>query len=85
MNIVGKTGAFGKLVRDAPCATGGQVLGAIGTSQAAPHVTGLAALLVADGVRGQPRILKTLIEQSTDPINPLFGEGRINVRKAFGL
>jgi hypothetical protein len=85
MNIVGKTGVFGNLVRDAACATGGQVIGDLGTSQAAPHVSGLAALLVAEGVRGQPRILKTLIEQATDPINPLFGEGRINVRKAFGL
>ena len=85
MNIVGKTGAFGNLVRDAGCATGGQLTGEIGTSQASPHVSGLAALLVAEGVRGQPGLLKTLIEQSADPINPLLGKGRINVRKALGL
>ena len=85
LNIVGKTGAFGNLVRDLPCATGGQLLGLIGTSQAAPHVSGLAALLVADGIRKQPQRVKQLIEQSADATNPLFGRGHINVQSALGL
>ena len=85
LNIVGKTGAFGNLVRDAQCATGGQLTGLLGTSQAAPHVSGLAALLIADGTRKQPQQIKKLIEQSADPTSALFGRGHINVRSALGL
>jgi subtilisin family serine protease len=85
MNIVGKTGAFGNLVRDAQCATGGSLIGDIGTSQAAPHVTGLAALLIAENGKGQPQQIKHMIEASADPINPAYGKGRINVKNALGL
>jgi len=85
MNIVGKTGVFGNLVRDAACATGGSLVGEIGTSQASPHVTGLAALLIAENGKGQPEQIKHLIERSADPINPLMGRGRINVQTALGF
>jgi hypothetical protein len=85
MNIVGKTGAFGNLVRDPGCATGGQLTGFIGTSQASPHVAGLAALLIAETGKGNPASIKHQIEQSADPINPLLGSGRINVPKALGF
>ena len=59
--------------------------GFIGTSQAAPHVSGLAALLVADNSHSDPGKIKRLIEESGDPINPIYGKGRINVRKALGV
>jgi subtilisin family serine protease len=85
MNIVGKTGVFGDLVRDAGCATGGQLVGDIGTSQAAPHVSGLAALLVAEFGKKQPQKIKQMIERTADPINPSLGKGRINVQRALGL
>jgi hypothetical protein len=85
MNIVGKTGDFGNLVRDPGCATGGVLSGDIGTSQASPHVAGLAALLIAENGKGQPQQIKHLIERSADDINPLMGSGRINVKNALGL
>lgn len=85
LNIVGKTGVFGNLVRDAACATGGQLTGAIGTSQASPHVAGLAALIIAEQGKLQPQVIKRLIENTADPINPLLGSGRINVKTALGL
>lgn len=85
MNIVGKTGVFGNLVRDAGCATGGQLVGEIGTSQAAPHVSGLAALLVAQFGKKQPQKIKQMIEQTADPITAFLGNGRINVQRALGL
>ena len=85
MNIVGKTGVFGNLVRDAACATGGQPFGAIGTSQAAPHVAGLAALLIAENGKHQPQQIKRLIQKSADPIDAAYGRGRISVKNALGL
>jgi lantibiotic leader peptide-processing serine protease len=59
--------------------------GYLGTSQAAPHVSGLAALLVADNRHSDPARLKRLIEDSGDPINRQYGKGRINVPNALGL
>jgi len=67
------------------CAAGNRLSGFIGTSQASPHVAGLAALLVAEMGHGQPQEIKHAIEKSADPINPLLGRGRISVRNAFGL
>ena len=69
----------------AGCQSGGFLNGFIGTSQASPHVAGLAALLIAEGAKGQPQQIKHLIEQSADPINPIYGKGRINVKNALGL
>jgi hypothetical protein len=85
MNIVGKTGVFGNLVRDANCATSVGLTPDIGTSQASPHVSGLAALIIAEKGKMQPQFIKQLIEDSADPINPLLGKGRINVKNALGL
>ncbi len=73
-----------------PCASGGFVLGFIGTSQATPHVAGLAALLVAENGHGRPDQIKHLIEQSSDDFgqpgtDPFFGRGRIDVANALGL
>lgn len=67
------------------CTAGNRLTGFIGTSQASPHVTGLAALLIAEGAKGQPQQVKHAIEQSAAPINPLLGRGRISVSNALGL
>ena len=65
------------------------VAGQIGTSQAAPHVTGLAALLVAEHGRNPARI-RDIIRATADDLgqpgtDPYFGRGRINVARALGL
>ena len=56
-----------------------------GTSQAAPHVSGVAALLVARGVRGQAavkRILATASDLGTPGTDPEYGAGLVNARAA---
>jgi lantibiotic leader peptide-processing serine protease len=57
--------------------------GYAGTSQAAPHVTGLAALIIGEGVRN-PAQVRALIRQHADDlgetgVDPYYGSGRINV------
>jgi subtilisin family serine protease len=59
--------------------------GYIGTSQASPHVAGLAALLVDKYGHGQPQTIKQAILKSAAPVNPLLGRGRIDVKNALGL
>ena len=68
------------------CLAGNRLTGYIGTSQAAPHVPGLAALLAAEpGYKGRPEKIKQQIQRSADTINRDFGRGRINVGHALGL
>jgi subtilisin family serine protease len=60
-----------------------------GTSQAAPHTTGLAALLV-EKVGKNPDRIRNLLQQSADDLgqpgtDPYYGKGRINVARALGL
>lgn len=71
------------------CQTGLYIVGASGTSAAAPHVSGLAALLVERYGRNPARI-KSAIQQSADDLGPFgtdpwYGKGRINVVTALGL
>jgi subtilisin family serine protease len=70
------------------CQTGTYIVGLNGTSMAAPHVTGLAALLVEDFGR-RPGRIKTMIQQTADDLgqrgtDPYYGKGRINVGAAVG-
>ncbi|MFL5486980.1 MAG: S8 family serine peptidase [Gemmatimonadaceae bacterium] len=68
------------------CAGGGRLTGYIGTSQASPHVAGLAALLIAENGKGQPQTIKHLIEQSAaSTVDRAFGRGVIDVKAALGL
>jgi subtilisin family serine protease len=65
------------------CQTGIYVLGVYGTSMSAPHVSGLAALVVEDVGRKPGRVV-TRIQQGADDlgprgVDPYYGKGRINV------
>ncbi len=71
------------------CQTGNYIIGLAGTSMAAPHVSGLAALLVEDYGRTPARI-KTQMQQTAEDLgqrgtDPYYGKGRINVARALGL
>ncbi len=64
------------------------IIGAEGTSMAAPHVSGTAALLVSILGRN-PSQIKARIEQSADNVagngtTPFYGKGRLNVARAVG-
>jgi len=69
------------------CAGGLFVIGVAGTSQAAPHVAGLAALIVED-VGRNPAQVRARIRNSADAIGggntAYFGRGRVNVAKGVG-
>ncbi len=64
------------------------IVGAQGTSMAAPHVAGTAALLVSI-VGRNPGQIKARIQQSADNVGgngttPFYGKGRLNVARAVG-
>jgi len=73
-----------------PCTAGNRIIGEIGTSQASPHVAGLAALLVSQQGHGRPAQIRNAILQSAIDLgqpgtDPFYGRGRIDVAKALGL
>jgi subtilisin family serine protease len=56
-----------------------------GTSQAAPHVAGAAALLVSLGLRGRDavdRLLATATDLGAAGVDPVYGHGLVNARAA---
>ena len=61
-----------------------------GTSFAAPHVSGLAALLVAQRGHNRPGQIRARILESADDLgdrgrDPVYGFGRINLARALGV
>jgi lantibiotic leader peptide-processing serine protease len=60
-----------------------------GTSQAAPHVAGLAALLVARHGRDPSAVRRAIVAGADDlgqpGTDPFYGKGRINVARTLGL
>ena len=74
----------------AACRAGQPIAQPAATSFAAPHVAGLAALLVDQLGKGRPDRIRARILQSADDLgapglDPLYGHGRINVARALGL
>lgn len=68
------------------CRTGAYIVGLAGTSMAAPHTSGLAALMVAKYGKDTARVTSA-IEQTADDLgqngtDPYYGKGRINVYNA---
>ncbi|WP_213999071.1 S8 family serine peptidase [Arsukibacterium sp.] len=62
------------------------IVGLSGTSMAAPHVSGLAAMMVED-VGRSPAKIKAALEKSADDLgqagtDPFYGKGRINALNA---
>jgi subtilisin family serine protease len=73
-----------------PCASGNFLSGHMGTSQAAPHVAGLAALLMAEyGTENvgfiKSRITSSAVDLGQPGTDPYYGRGRIDVARALGL
>ena len=71
------------------CTTGTFGLGLQGTSMAAPHVTGLAALIAAEVGHNPDAIAARIIGSADDLGAPgtdmIYGRGRINVARGLGL
>lgn len=70
------------------CGTGTFIVGVQGTSMAAPHVSGTAALLVPILGRN-PGAIKAQIQSTADDLgqpgtDPFYGKGRINTARAVG-
>ena len=63
-------------------------IGMAGTSQAAPHVTGVVAQMIAKYGKMQPSQLKQMLLDSLDDLGPpgpddVYGAGRVNLVKAL--
>ena len=71
------------------CQTGTFVLGLQGTSMAAPHVTGLAAIIAGE-VGHNPDAIRERLTGTADDLggtgtDPFYGRGRINAAHAMGV
>ncbi|HYH82665.1 MAG TPA: S8 family serine peptidase, partial [Longimicrobium sp.] len=71
------------------CSAGNRLTGYIGTSQASPHVAGLAALIMAEygssAVQTKHRITASAVDGGAQGTDPYFGRGRMDVARALGL
>lgn len=72
------------------CSTGNYVIGLGGTSMAAPHAAGLAALIVSDIGSGNPAQVRAAMRNGADDLgatgtDPYYGKGFINVPASLGL
>jgi subtilisin family serine protease len=65
------------------CQTGIYIIGVTGTSMAAPHVSGLASLVVEDVGRNPGQVRTSIMKYAEDlgqkGRDPFYGRGRINV------
>lgn len=72
------------------CQTGNYIIGIRGTSMAAPHVSGLAAMIMAEHGTGNPSATHGMLEKTADDLgqpgtDPFYGKGRINAANAMGV
>lgn len=71
------------------CSAGNRLTGYIGTSQASPHVAGLAASIMAqygtNAVQARHRLISSAVDAGQNGTDPFFGKGRIDVAAALGL
>jgi subtilisin family serine protease len=71
---------------NSPTSWSGSIVGLSGTSMAAPHTAGAAAL-IASHVGGDDKRIRARISSTADNLgnSSFYGAGRINVAKALGL
>jgi subtilisin family serine protease len=79
------TGYLDYVLSDSP----GAFYFAAGTSMAAPHVSGVAALVVGKYGHIGPAAIKSILQSSADDLykagaDPYSGNGRVNAQKALG-
>lgn len=79
------TGYLDYVLSDSP----GAFYFAAGTSMAAPHVSGVAALIVGKYGHIGPTAIKTILQSSADDLykpgaDPYSGNGRVNAQRALG-
>jgi subtilisin family serine protease len=72
------------------CQTGTFVVGLGGTSMAAPHVAGVAALIMSQRGKLPPSQIAGILQQTADDLgaagtDPFYGKGRVNAARAVGL
>jgi subtilisin family serine protease len=72
------------------CQTGTFVVGSNGTSMAAPHVAGLAAMIMGQQGKLSPTAISAILRQTADDLgqpgtDPYYGKGRINAARALGV
>ena len=82
-------GCRSRFYNPATGAWSGSVVGLAGTSMAAPHVAGTAAILVGRGATN-PAQIEAGLQQTADDlgapgVDPAYGHGRINVARAAGV